>query len=256
MRRLERSTRRLISIIHRLQRSLSQRGYLGSLRHAYRKVRLGTRRDRPAGVLGAVADREFDRAHHVETAAPVPMYQLDIQSDNWRFAVNYYPIDPAAFRAMLAAAGIDYPRFTFVDLGAGKGRALLLASEYPFAKIIGVEFSPELVEIARNNLRSYTAATQRCANIEVRCMDVVDFPIPDGPVVFFLYNPFEEPVLGRVAERIRQSLEAHPRDAIIIYDTPEHDELWGRVGALKQVTGGVGYSIYKTGPLLVPAPAR
>jgi SAM-dependent methyltransferase len=240
----------MASIIHRFERSLSHRGCLGSLRHAYRKIRSGTPHDRQDRLVWQATDLEFDRTHHVETAAPVPTYQLNIRSDNWLFGVNYYPINPDAFRDMLAAACIDYTRFTFVDLGAGKGRALLLASEHPFAKIIGVEFSPELVEIARNNLRSYTGANRRCANIEVHCLDAVDFPIPDGPVVFFLYNPFEESVLARVAARIHRSLDADPRDAIVIYDTPEHDELWDRVGALKRVTGGVGYSIYKTGTLL------
>jgi SAM-dependent methyltransferase len=182
------------------------------------------------------------------------MYQLDIRSSNWRFGVNYHPINPDAFRAMLAAARIDYPRFTFVDLGAGKGRALLLASEYPFAKIVGVEFSPELVAIARENLRSHTGATRHCTNIEVHCLDVVDFAIPDGPVVFFLYNPFEEPVLARVVGRIQRSLVDDPRDAIVIYDTPEHDDLWDRAGALERVAGGVGYSIYKTGAPLAAGP--
>jgi hypothetical protein len=176
------------------------------------------------------------------------MYQLNIPSGNWRFAGQYFPINPDEFREMLATAGIDYPRFTFVDYGAGKGRALLLASGYPFAKIIGVEFSPELVEIARKNLRSYTGAIQECTNVEVHCLDAVEFPIPDGPVVLYFYNPFEEPVLVRVIERIGQSLDAHPREAIVIYNTPDKDELWDHVGMLKRIKSGVGYSIYKTNP--------
>src|SRR5262245_61303392 len=136
---MKRSARKLININYRLQRSLSRRGLLGSLRQVYRKFR-PRETDQAALARLEAAGLEFDRTHHVETTDPVALHQLEIRSDNWRFAGKYYPINPDEFRQMLAEVGADYSGFTFVDFGAGKGRALLLASEYPFAKIIGVEF--------------------------------------------------------------------------------------------------------------------
>ena len=74
----------------------------------------------------------------------------------------------------------------FIDFGSGKGRALLLASELPFKKIVGIEFSPPLHEIARANWRNYLSATQRCKAVELLCLDVVEYAIPPEPAVMCL----------------------------------------------------------------------
>src|SRR5712691_7133679 len=56
----------------------------------------------------------------------------------------YQPTEPVLFEEMLASIKIDFRNFTFIDLGSGKGRVLLLASDYPFRQIVGVELLPAL----------------------------------------------------------------------------------------------------------------
>jgi tRNA1(Val) A37 N6-methylase TrmN6 len=147
---------------------------------------------------------------------------------------------------MLEEVAIPYQEFTFIDFGSGKGRALLLAAEFPFQRIVGVEFSRELVQIAARNIRTYRSETQRCQQIELVCTDAAAYPIPDEPAVLYFYNPFEEQVMVPVIENIRRSLEHRSRDVVVVYATPHCDHLWKRVGALRKIKSGGGYSIYAT----------
>ena len=44
--------------------------------------------------------------------------------------VNYTGIDPARFWMALLSVELKHEDFTFIDFGSGKGRALLMASEF------------------------------------------------------------------------------------------------------------------------------
>jgi hypothetical protein len=68
----------------------------------------------------------------------------------------YFATEPWLFEQLMQALPIDFTQFTFIDLGSGKGRVLLMASAYPFKRIIGVEFMPELHRVAQENIRKYT----------------------------------------------------------------------------------------------------
>jgi SAM-dependent methyltransferase len=132
------------------------------------------------------------------------------------YAEDYQPIDPDVFRTTLAHIEEDVSRFTFVDIGCGKGRALLLAEEYDFAKISGVEFSRRLAKVAAAN-----AATIGSQRISVVCADARHFQFPPGPLVVFLYNPFS----GEIFRSVMQRLASHPGILYIAYVNPLHGEL-------------------------------
>jgi SAM-dependent methyltransferase len=116
--------------------------------------------------------------------------------------------------------------YTFIDLGCGKGRAIMLASEVAFAGILGVELNPALVAIARNNLAiwSKSKTPHSCQNLEVLNDDALAFPIPETPVLLYLFNPFDAVVVGQLADRIATLLpnRRHPID--LLYARPEHIE--------------------------------
>jgi SAM-dependent methyltransferase len=116
-----------------------------------------------------------------------------------------------------ALPAIPFPadEVVFVDYGAGKGRALAAAAARPFRKVIGVEISGELVEIARHNLGRMKG--RRAGDVEIHHADAAAFPVPDDVNVFFFFNPFGGATLGRVVERIRESWTAHPRELFFIY---------------------------------------
>ena len=71
--------------------------------------------------------------------------------------MRYEAITPEAFHGLLASIDLGDHDLTFIDLGSGKGRAVLLASLYPFRRLIGVEFSPELTEVARLNVQAVSS---------------------------------------------------------------------------------------------------
>src|SRR6202035_5240901 len=112
---------------------------------------------------------------------------------------SYQPTEPAAFHEMLNTLeqspagdqnGLDLRDFTFIDLGSGKGRTLLMASDYPFRRIVGVELLPALSRAAHENLGKYQNTSQRCFAIELICEDAAEFAFPVESIVLFLFNPF------------------------------------------------------------------
>jgi len=152
---------------------------------------------------------------------------------------GYQPCDPALFRETLAMLNVDFRGFTFVDIGSGKGRALLMAAEHPFRRVIGVEILPQLHAIAEKNLATFTDGRQ-CDNVVSLCMDAARFEFPEEPLVWFLFNPLPEPALKQVAARVAASLDRRPRTAYLIYHNPvlEHvfsnDPRWQRLGGTLQ----------------------
>lgn len=172
----------------------------------------------------------FDREHEVDTAAIREIGSLAIDSPNVRHAVRYQPSDRDLAREALVHLGVDFSRYTFVDYGCGKGLVLLLAAEFAFNRIVGVEFAPELVGIARRNIAGYRGGELRRRDIEVIQTDAAEFLPPPGPLVCYFYNPFGEPVMRRVANRLEDRLRADPAEVIVIYLHPRHEQVFGAAG--------------------------
>ena len=157
----------------------------------------------------------------------------------------YQATDPGLFQEMLQELHVDFSRFIFIDLGSGKGRTLLMASDYPFRKIIGVELLPELNQIAQENLRKYSSPKQKCRALESRCGDACEFEFPAEPTVLYLFNPVSESQLARAIGNLEHSLAANPRDVFVLYHNPEHEEVLARNAKLKRTGGTHQYVIYE-----------
>ncbi len=133
---------------------------------------------------------------------------------------------------------------TFIDLGSGKGRVLLMASDYPFRRIVGVELLPALHQIAQQNLAEYHSESQRCFTLESICGDATEFPFPAEPTVLYLFNPFPESGLRRVLANLEQSLRDHPRAVYVLYHNPLLEHVLRDCGALRKIGGTDQYSLY------------
>ena len=157
----------------------------------------------------------------------------------------YQPTDPQEFHDLMAKVLIDFADFVFVDLGSGKGRALLMASEYPFREIIGVEIQAELNAIAEQNLQRFHPEQQKCTKIRTMRMDARDFEFPNEPLLLYLFNPFPEYVFETVLSNLRRSLEAHPRQAFVIYNTPLAKDAIEGVPFLQKLRETQRYQIYR-----------
>jgi hypothetical protein len=152
----------------------------------------------------------------------------------------------AADHESLDYAGLN--DFTFIDLGAGKGRALLMASDYPFQRIMGVEFMPDLCHAAEENIASYSASSndrQQCRQMEMVCLDACDFQFPAEPLVVYLFNPFSEPVFVKVLENLRLSVEQVPRQIYIAYRFTEYENLLAKAAWLEKIAGTEQWAVYR-----------
>lgn len=136
------------------------------------------------------------------------------------FYSGYQPIEPYLFREMLSELAIDFREFTFIDIGSGKGRALFLAAEYPFRRIVGIELLAELNAVAQANIRKLQDRSAGELNIETICGDATDYAFPEDPLVLYLFNPLSVLELKQVMGNLAQSIEGHSRRVYLVYANP------------------------------------
>ena len=228
--------------IGRANRSLRKRGFLGAVRASATMVKSIVRVRLLWPYLHRL-DKIFDWRFSVDTAGTLILPEL--QTDpGFQDSYGYGPIARYRFFCLLRQLHVDHSKFVFIDIGCGKGKALLLAARLPFKRIIGVEHSSKLVEAAEENLRTYRGS-RRCSTFDLACVDAGEYPIPPEAAVFFFYNPFNENLMRKVLENIWRSLREVPRDAYLIYVEPDCKSLLAESGFLTPVKQTSWYSIYK-----------
>jgi Methyltransferase domain len=131
-------------------------------------------------------------------------------------------------------------------LGSGKGRTLLMASDYPFRHIVGVELLPSLHRIAQQNLRQYQNESQKCFALESICADATTFPIPDDPLVIFLFNPFPESGMRQVFANLERSLQDHPRPVHVLYHNPLLEHVLNEGTQLRKIASTHQFSLFSS----------
>jgi len=199
-------------------------------------------------VVGEARCRAFDWQHRVRTCGTAELKGLTIAGENAGHGVFYHPSHPKFLFEVFGALDIDYSRYTFVDLGSGKGRVLLVASEFPFLEVQGVEFARELHEVAVENIKGYRSSSQKCKKVHSRHGDATEFQFPPEPLVLFLANPFGPGVLVPVLHNLQKSLESNPRDVILIYTAAFHGKLVESETSLKCVAHATYHNTYRVAP--------
>jgi SAM-dependent methyltransferase len=196
---------------------------------------------------GRRAGLRFDADHGVVTEALVFLGQLDPEAigPSIADATHYEPTPLADFAALLDAVPVDLASMTFVDLGCGMGRALLLAAQRPFRQVLGIEISPALCEIARDNLAAFDRDLLRCRDVRVVRGDAQSAGLPRGSLFVYLYNPFHGAVMQRVVER----LATHATGRLVIaYHTPLERALFDDSGAFELVRELICGVVYRRLP--------
>ena len=150
----------------------------------------------------------FDRAYGTDTSGVIPISELSLGEADSAHANDYGGSQPSIVRYSLAILP-PLDTFKFIDLGCGKGRVLIVASEFPFIDIVGVELSPVLVGIARANAKIVSLNFPTRTGIRVVESDAGSYVFPAGNLVLYLYNPFSEPVLSRVVRALEAAIAAH-----------------------------------------------
>lgn len=149
----------------------------------------------------------FDKRYGIKTSGFLPGSVLRLaDSDKKNTAhIGYLGVQPSIIRRALNLLP-QHNNATFVDLGCGKGRALAVASEFPFRSVIGVELSPELVRVARKNAQVMAQNVPEQASITVVKSNALDYALPGGDLVIFLYNPFGEHLIRELLVKIETAL--------------------------------------------------
>lgn len=224
----------------------SRRGRLAATRELVLALWEFLRDSTPARLRSRFGDADYDWDHRVNTTSGAVGWRERLLGS---FTSGYQPTDPPAFHEMLAtlqqSADLDFGEFTFIDLGSGKGRTLLMASDYPFRRIVGVELLPALHRIAQQNLTQYKSDSQECFVLESICSDAASFNFPAGPLLIYLFNPFPESVLRRMLANLRHALDESPRAACLIYYNPQLADVIAAASYLEKIAGTHQYSIYR-----------
>jgi len=175
-----------------------------------------------------VSDLLFDMKYKIDTINTEQLENLDIDSPNKAYGVYYEGTNAYIFRNAFSSFNIDASNSCFVDFGSGKGKAMFMAAEKGFRKVIGVEFSIELVEICRRNLEIFKTKSKSKTEFEIIHMDASQYEIPTEANLLFFSNPFNEILTTRVIENILNSYEKAQREIWIIHLYPQGNMAFAR----------------------------
>jgi len=212
-------------LFRRFLRSLRSRGIAGTLR---RILRLRP----PIPPVSPHLIHPFDHLHGTDTSGLIRGPSLVFNSPSGAYKAVYLAISPSTLTHALTELNIPYAQFTFVDVGCGKGRALLIAAGFPFARLLGVELSPGLCGIARANLATQPDAARRAT---ILTQDATSLVFPRTSLLLFLYDPFPDDALTRFLANLERQLRASPRETWLLYAANRHAAFMARSGFLELV---------------------
>lgn len=141
-----------------------------------------------------------------------------------KYQASYWLTVPLGLRGVRPAEGD-----CFVDFGCGKGRSLYCAAWFPFARIVGVDLDPEMVEAARGNMAA-ARGPRRLRQVEIVAGDARTAPLPDRVRVAFFFNPFRGEVFESVARRVREGADRSGVPVRVIYANPVEADTMRRLG--------------------------
>jgi len=163
-------------------------------------------------VRAIIVDRWFDLRNGVDTCGIIPLDELTISSEHKSRGCRYEPVRVLALQSFFSRfMRIVSPQACFVDFGCGKGRVLMVASQFGIARARGVEFASELCEVAKRNCQEYKKRRKPVTSLEIIEGDAALYPIDPKDTLFFIFNPFDDIVMSRVLDNITESISRHPR---------------------------------------------
>jgi len=229
-----------------VRKTFQSRGLIGALDYYLAGLGELVRDLTPSRRKSRYGDIDYDFEHHVDTTWAT--VSLRTRFRELLSGGQYQPSSPELFHTILQALPESAEGYTFTDLGSGKGRTLLMASDYPFHRIVGVEILDELHDVAVRNIARYRSESQKCFNIASYAGAAQGFMFPDEPMVLYLFNPFSEDVLRTVLDNLRESLNAVPRTVYVIYHNLVMEHVFRERAWLHPLQRTYQYAIYRADP--------
>lgn len=177
-------------------------------------------RQAAAWVSWTFTAKYFERWYGIQSSGKVSTQELGIDSS---FCHGYEPTDYRTLREIMRRLAIRRNVDVFLDFGAGMGRTVVVAATYPFRAVTGVEISPELSAIARDNVRR-AARRLKCTNVQIVTQDAASYAIPGDVTTILFFNPFHGDVMASVLANIRSSLRERPRVVTLVFVNPRRFE--------------------------------
>lgn len=166
----------------------------------------------------------WDRAAGVATEEAGYLHELTVPAGSVSDGHVYMPTPPRLLEVWLdVLRESSLPTATFLDMGSGRGRVLLIAAERPFRRVIGVEFAAELHDAAVENIRRFPDVRMRCRDVTSVLGDAAAYTFPGDPLVVYFDNPFNEKIMTKVMENLAASYELQPRPIVIVYQQLIHE---------------------------------
>lgn len=177
-------------------------------------------RVRVVGRFHRSCDERFDAKRGIETVRNIDAADLAdvIDLTGYEDDEEMYAGTPSLLFDALHSplSDMDRSRTTYIDVGCGKGRMLIQAIEAGFQNVIGIEFAKPLADMARENLQTVLGEGKGKWSIDEA--DARSYVYPEGPLVLFLYNPFDPPVFKAFLSNLHMNLAARPREVYLIYN--------------------------------------
>ena len=196
-------------------------------------------------VVKAAPVHPFDAVYGTETGGLIPRAELVTGHANDAHVTAYYAVAPSILDGLVevwlrTGPLLPVDRYTFLDVGAGKGRAMLQASLHPFAEVVGVELNTGLAAAARANVTALAASgVDALSAVRVVEGDVLEVDLPAGPVVAFLFHPFEAPMMRRFLARVAREFVGREGRFDLLYVNAEHATVIDGTEGFVRVWGGV-----------------
>lgn len=169
-----------------------------------------------------------ERKYGIDTSGADELQELEEMGIDTSHATIYMPVSYFLLEEIFQQLPPS-TRTHFLDLGAGKGRALCVAAHHGFGQVTGIDFSKTLCELAKENLEK-TKTKIPSLKYKVINNDAFYYEIPANTDCIFLFNPFDEIIMSAVVNNINQSLQNNPRKISIIYVNPLHKEYFLKAG--------------------------
>ncbi len=161
-----------------------------------------------------LAEQEFDMLYGTNTAFDEVDEAIFNQHDWSQDNHPYAPVAVKVAEKVLRRLPVEPERFELFDIGVGKGRFALMAARLPFKRVIGIDLSEPLVDIARKNVERFQCHShaQRCGELDIWLADALEFDMPRGNTIYFLFNPFVGEVFEAFIERVHHAVTLSRED--------------------------------------------
>lgn len=159
--------------------------------------------------------KRWDSKYAVDTYGHIELTDIDVLGPNKDRAFPYVATSPSVYAFLSILFPPNWKDFTFVDVGCGKGRALMLAALQGFDSILGIEFAPLIYRAAEQNLTNFSGRKPAWWSIINADVTTVDLPL-GRPLLLYCYSPFHVAVWERFLPALSRTIETNQKPMCLV----------------------------------------